>query len=254
MKTYLGRHIFGVAAIVFGILTLVWHPFNAFQQSNSFGKIPSREPLIYIAAVAEIFGGLAMQSSKTARAGAIALGGTLLVFSLSWIPGILAGPKVYNNWNTFFEPFSQAAGAIIVCAMTGRSGSERCAKMAQFGYISFGICVISFTLEQIFYLANTASLVPKWLPPGQMFWAVTTTIAFALAAIALLVGYMSLLASRLLTAMFVGFLFLVWVPMCLAHPHSVLNWSETLETLSIAGAAWIIADYLSQKQSASRTA
>ena len=50
----------------------------------------------------------------------------------------------------------------------------------------FGICVASFTLEQAFYLGNTASLVPKWLPPNQMFWAEATTVAFALAAVGLL--------------------------------------------------------------------
>lgn len=243
--------MFGVAALAFGIFTLLWHAFNVFQQSNSFGKVPGREFLVYIAALATIVGGLAIQWSKTARAGAIAVGATFLVFSVSWIPGIIAGPKVYNNWNTFFEPFSQAAGAIIVCATVGRNSSGQRPKIAQFGYISFGISVISFTLEQIVYLANTASLVPKRIPPGQMFWAVTTTIAFALAAIALLSGRAALLASRLLTAMLVGFLLVVWVPLCLANPHSALNWSESLETLSIAGAAWIVADYLSQKRAAS---
>src|SRR5208283_1370614 len=74
------------------------------------------------------------------------------------------------------------------------------------------ICVVSFTLEQFFYLSGTAAFVPKWIPPGQMFWAITTTIALALAAIALLSGRSALLASRLLTVMLVGFGLLVWLP------------------------------------------
>jgi hypothetical protein len=48
--------------------------------------------------------------------------------------------------------------------------------------------VVSFTLEQLAYLSGTAEFVPKWMPPGQMFWAVVTTIAFTLAAVALLSG------------------------------------------------------------------
>jgi len=56
---------------------------------------------------------------------------------------------------------------------------------------------ISFTLSQAIYLRETTGLVPKWLPPSQMFWALTTTIAFGLAAISILSGYKALLASRL---------------------------------------------------------
>ena len=77
-----------------------------------------------------------------------------------------------------------------------------------------------------------------------MFWAIATTAAFALAAIALLTGFMALLASRLTTAMLLGFGLLVWLPALLADPHSFLNWSEGLETLGIAGSAWIVADFL----------
>src|SRR6185437_5344214 len=106
-----------------------------------------------------------------------------------------------------------------------------------------GICVVSFALEQLFYLSSTASLVPKWIPPGQMFWAIATTSAFALAAIALL-------ASRLNTAMLLGFLLLVWLPALSANPHSFVNWSEGLETLAIAASAWIVADFLGRRRSA----
>jgi uncharacterized membrane protein YphA (DoxX/SURF4 family) len=93
--------------------------------------------------------------------------------------------------------------------------------------------------------------VPKWIPPGQRFWAVTTTIAFALAAIALLSGRMSLLASRLLTAMVIAFQLLVWLPAPFADPHKIISWAGNAQNLAITGAAWIVADFLSQKHSTS---
>src|SRR6266478_611780 len=80
----------------------------------------------------------------------------------------------------------------------------------------------------------------------QMFWAVTTTVLFALAAVALLTNRMALLATRLLTMMLVIFGLLVWVPLLLSDPHSHTNWSETVETFAIAGAAWILADLLGE--------
>jgi len=112
------------------------------------------------------------------------------------------------------------------------------------GRIFLVICTASFALEQAFYLAATASLVPKWLPPSQTFWAVATTILLGLAAIALLANRTALLASRLLTMMLVSFGLLVWIPLLLANFHSHTNWSETAETFAIAGTAWMLADLL----------
>jgi hypothetical protein len=79
-----------------------------------------------------------------------------------------------------------------------------------------------------------------------MFWAITTTGLFALAAVALLANRMALLATRLLTMMLVSFGLLVWVPLVLSDPRSHTNWSETAETFAIAGAAWILADLLGE--------
>jgi hypothetical protein len=106
--------------------------------------------------------------------------------------------------------------------------------------------VVSYTLEQLFYLSATASLVPRWIPPGRMFWAIATTLAFALAAVALLSGRLALLASRLLTAMLVGFALLVWLPALIANPHNVFNWTESAQTVAIAAAAWVVADFARQ--------
>jgi hypothetical protein len=109
-------------------------------------------------------------------------------------------------------------------------------------------------LEQLFYLSATADFVPKWIPPGQMFWAITTTIAFALAAIALLSGRSALLASRLLTAILIGFGLLVWLPALFADPHKLINWAGNAENRAISGAAWIVTDFLSQNRSTSMAA
>ncbi len=77
-----------------------------------------------------------------------------------------------------------------------------------------------------------------------MFWAVATTVLFALAAVALLTNRFALLAARLLTAMLVTFGLLVWIPLLRTAPRSHANWSETVETFAIAGTAWILADLL----------
>jgi hypothetical protein len=178
-----------------------------------------------------------------------------LAFALLYVPYIFDAPLTFNFWGNFFEQFSLVCGALIVYASFNRGKSERAARLARAGYLFFGICVVSFALEQLFYLAATANLVPRWIPPGQMFWAITTTIAFALAAIALLSRRLALLASRLLTAMLIGFGLLVWLSALLADPHKLSNWTEGSETLAVAGAAWIVAEFLGRNRaSANATA
>ena len=230
-----GRHVFGVAALAFGLITLAWHDSNDGHQLRY---------IIYAASAALIFGGAAIQFRRTAKTGAAVLGAAYLVFALLCVPGIVAAPKIYNSWGNFFEQFSLLTGAAIVYARLTSAWSTE--TLHRTGAILFGICSASFTLEQAIYLHATASLVPKWIPPGQMFWAVATTVLFAVAAVALLANRMSLLAARLLTMMLVSFGLLVWVPLVLSNPHSHTNWSENTETFAIAGAAWILADLLGE--------
>jgi predicted tellurium resistance membrane protein TerC len=233
----LGRHVFGAAALAFGLITLVWHDYNGWHQPRY---------LVYAAAAALIFGGAAMQFRRTAKTGASVVGAVYLIFALQCVPGIVAAPQIYNSWGNFFEQFSLDAGAALVYARWSSAWSRE--TLNRIGRLLLGICAASFTLEQAFYLHATATLVPKWLPPSQMFWAVTTTVLFALAAVALLANRMALLATRLLTLMLVIFGLLVWVPLLLTDPHSHTNWSETTETFAIAGTAWILADLLAESR------
>jgi hypothetical protein len=228
-----GRHVFGVASLAFGVITLAWHDYNGSHQLRY---------IVYAASAALIFGGAAIQFRRTAKTGAAILGAAYLAFALLCLPGIVAAPQTYNSWGNFFEQFSLLAGAAIVYARLSSAWSPE--TLNRIGRVLLGICAASFTLEQAIYLDATTHLVPKWVPPSQMFWAVATTVSFALAALALLTNRMALLASRLLTMMIVSFGLLVWVPLVLSDPHSHTNWSENAETFAIAGATWILADLL----------
>ena len=231
----LGRHVFGVAALAFGLVTLAWHDYNGWHQPRY---------LVHAAGAALIFGGAAIQFRRTAKMGALVLGAVYLVFALRCLPQIVAAPRIYNSWGNFFEQFSLVAGAAILYVRLSPTWSRE--AVSRIGRILLGICAVSFTLEQAFYLGVTAQLVPKWIPPSQMFWAVATTVLFALAAVALLTNRLALLAARLLTMMLVLFGLLVWVPLLFSDPHSHTNWSETVETFAISGVAWILADLLGE--------
>lgn len=230
-----GCHVFGVAAVASGLVTLVWHDYNDWSQPRF---------LLYAAGAAQIAGGVAVQFGRAAKTGAGVLGLVYLAFALLCVPRIVVAPQIYNSWGNFFEQFSLASGAAMVYARLTPVWSREI--ISRIGRILLGLCVASFTLEQAIYLGATASLVPKWIPPSAMFWAVATTVLFALAAVAILANRKALLATRLLTLMLVMFGLLVWVPLVVADARSHTNWSEMVETFAIAGVAWIVADVLSE--------
>jgi hypothetical protein len=226
-----------VAVLAYGLGTLSWHDYN--------GSHPLRY-VVYAVSAAQIFGGGAMQFRRTAKTGAAVLGAAYFVFTLLCVPGIVAAARIYNSWGNFFEQFSLLTGAAIVYARWSSAWSPE--TLNRVARILLGICTASFALEQAFYLHPTAILVPKWIPPNQMFWAVATTVFFALAAVALLANQMALLAARLLTMMIVSFGLLVWIPLVLSDRHNHTNWSENAETFAISGAAWILADLLGESR------
>jgi hypothetical protein len=234
-RSNLGQHVFGLGVLATGLITLAWHDYNGWHQPPY---------LLYAAAAALIFGSVTIQFHRTAKTGAALVGAMYLIFALRCVPQMVTAPQVYNSWGNFFEQFSLATGTVIVYARLSSAWSPP--KLRRIGRILFGVCVASFSLEQAVYLRATASLVPKWIPPSQMFWAVTTTVLLALAAVALFANRMALLAARLLTLMFVSFGFLVWIPLVLSDLRNNGNWSETAETYAIAGVAWILADLLSE--------
>jgi hypothetical protein len=189
-----------------------------------------------------IAGGIGMQFPRTVRLAAVVLWVVYLCFSLACIPGIIAAANIYERYGgSFFLFFSLLCGAIALYAAS-EANAARALVFGRVARLGLGLCAISFTLGQILLPRETAGLVPKWIPPSQMFWATLTTVAFGLAAIAILINRQARLAIRLMTLMLAFFGVLVWIPLLIAHPEAHFYWSEFALNFLIAGAAWMVAD------------
>ncbi|MGC1379497.1 MAG: hypothetical protein WA814_00580 [Candidatus Baltobacteraceae bacterium] len=244
MKTALyGRMAFGASAVLFGVIALMWHDPDTWQTLHRLLKLPFGAVIGGALMIAQIAGGVGIMFPRTVRPASVVLVVVYTIFSLAGIPGILAAPKVFAQYDGFFEQFALLCGAIAVYAAT-QTDAARTAALGRAARLGLGFSVISFTLAQIVYLHETASLVPKWIPPNQMFWAILTTVAFALAAIAILINRKARLALRLTTLMIALFGALVWIPLLIAHPEAHINWSEFALTLLIGGAAWMVSEVI----------
>ena len=236
MKTrFYARMLFGASAVLFGIITLIWRDADTWQNDAlRLGAVIGA-----CLAIAQIGGGIALPFARSARLASIALAIVYAIFTLACVPGIVAKPAVYVEYGNFFQWFALVCGALAGYAATSTTTSA-----ARFGLVArlgLGVCAVSFTIAQIVYLRFTASLVPTWIPPSQMFWTIFTTIAFGLAVMAILVNRCARLALQLMTLMLALFGFLVWVPRLLAHPEMHGNWSEFAINFLVAGAAWMVA-------------
>jgi hypothetical protein len=81
-------------------------------------------------------------------------------------------------------------------------------------------------------------LVPKWLPPTEVFWGYATGVGFIAAGVAILAGVQARLAAILLRTS------PCWCtgPMLLADPSGRMNRTKAAVNLAVTGAAGVVAD------------
>ncbi len=191
---------------------------------------------------AQIAGGIGMQFPRTWRLASVVLCVVYLCFSLACVPDIIAATNIYDKYGgSFFLFLSLLCGAIASYAAT-EANAARVVLFGRLARLGLGVCAISFALGQALLLRDTAHLVPKWVPPSQMFWAILTTFAFGLAAVAILINRQARLAMRLMALMLALFGAMVWIPQVIAHPKAHFNWSECALTFLVTGAAWVVAE------------
>ena len=219
----------------------MWHDADTWQTPYRILSLPFGGTIGDVLMAAQIAGGIALFFPQTMRPASIILGVVYALFSLAALPGIFAHPTNFGEYDGLCEQLSLLSAAIAVYVWT-ETKAARARALSTVARVAFGLCTVGFTLAQLIYLQFTASLVPKWIPPGQMFWAILTTVAFALAAIATLINRQARLALRLMALMLTLFGLLIWVPALIAQPGTHGNWSEFTINFLIAGAAWLVAE------------
>lgn len=234
-----GFRLLGLCAVVIGLAQLWFGQIFQLEQQTILGNEALRLTLLASLAAADVAGGIAMQFTGAMRAGAAIVGASFTVLALLQLADGITQPGPYLSWIGAFETLGIVCGAAMVVARSAPSPNERLMRGA---VLLFAVCNVSYALAQVVFLGYTVSLVPGWMPLGQMFWTITTTAAFALAAGAFFTGVAQRLAARLLTVMVALFGLLIWVPALASAPLKESNWSEITVNYGIAAAAWILAD------------
>jgi len=235
-----GRIVFGASSIFFGVVALIWHDSDMWQRLQPL-HAPAGTIVAWCVVIVQVAGGIAIMVPRTARPASIALAGAYGLYVLACLGSIITAPREPGGYIDGFEQLAIVCGALALYAAS-ETDARRASILGLTVRLVLGVCAVSFAWAQVVYLQYTASLVPAWIPPNQVFWTNFTTVAFALSALAILINRRARLAMRLLAVMVALFGVVVWVPIIAAHPATLANWNEISSNYLIAAAAWLAAD------------
>jgi uncharacterized membrane protein len=243
---------FGWRAYGLGVMALaiVGLALGDFLPGQSVPKgFPNRTALAYAADALMLVAAAAVLWRRTAAWGAAVLTAYYALFVVILMDGrvVLRHYAEFIAYSGTAEQLAIAAGGLVVYAANSEIDAALAARLTRLGQLAFGVCALLFGGAHFVYMNLTAPLVPKWLPPSQVFWGYATGVGFIAAGVAILTRVQAHLAAILLTAMLACFTLLVHGPMLVADPPNHMIWSENAVNLAVMGAAWAVADSLARR-------
>jgi len=230
---------YALGAILLGAVGIWFHDFAMQWQPVPEG-LPFRTAFAIVTGLLLILGGGETLSGKWAHGGAALLAGIYGLWVLILhVPLILIKPADLGTWNGVAEIVLMISGAIALYA--GARGLR--SRFATPVCVVTGLCALVFGATHIKYVQFTATMVPAWIPPNQIFWAYATGIVHVVAGLSLLSGIRSQLGATVLAVMMGVFVILVHIPRVVASPGEQLEWIMLGVALSLSGAAWLVRKY-----------
>jgi len=251
----LGRPLFAVAIIAFGVQHFVWAqyteatvPIIPFVPANTF--------LAYLTGFALLAAGLGIVANAKARLSAILLGFLFLFCVLALqISRVAAHPLDVGVRTCAFETLALCGSALM---LAGTLPAERSYpqpwgnavnKLIRSGRFLFAGSSVVFGIDHFLVLGVIVSLVPSWIPGSGLFWAYLTGIGFIAAGLSIATGWMARWGGFWLGLMFLLWFVVLHAPRLTSAPrsHNPHEWSSAFIALAMCGGGWISAWALSAK-------
>jgi uncharacterized membrane protein len=230
---------FGLGAILLGVAGIWFHDF-AMQWQPVPTDFPLRMQLAIVTGLLLILGGSETLSGKWAHGGAALLAAIYgLWVVILHLPLVVRKPADLGTWNGVAEILFMICGALALYA--GARGPR--GRLNTLLCVVAGLCALVFGATHFKYAQFTATMVPAWIPPNQIFWAYATGTVHVAAGLSLVSGIRSELGATVLAVMMAAFVLLVHIPRVHASPGEQLEWIMLGVALSLSGAAWLVRKY-----------
>jgi uncharacterized membrane protein len=234
----------GILALVYGDFALVWQPVASW--------VPGRTALAYASGFIMLLGGAGLLFTATAKWSIRILFPYLIIWLLLKVPALVVAPQMEAVWLgigelavllaggwTLFAVLAGLEDSSILRFTTGENGI----RVAR---ILFAVSLIPIGLSHLFYVKETAALVPAWLP-FRAGWAYLTGVGQIACGLGVLFSILPRVAARAEASMISLFTILVWGPAIFAAPRTRLPWTAFFISWAIASAAWVVAQNIAPK-------
>jgi uncharacterized membrane protein len=251
----IGIWVFGLANAAIGVVDSVWGALDPEHQPlQAWGEhIPGSNVYAYAIGILLIAGGAALLSTRTRRAGAAVLALVYIIVAGFWLPRLVTAPEYLGqSLGVYVGVLAGICGELLVVFAASIVYTGRVTPTLRVG---FGLCVIAFGLQHLLNLhsPSNTSMVPVWMPLGQVFWVMLTGTAFVLAGLAIIIRVGDILAARLLALMFLVFSVVTLIPFLIAAPHDEGNWGGNLYELVVAASAWLYSEFAARRSASAHT-
>jgi uncharacterized membrane protein len=236
----------GILALVYGDFALVWQPVAAW--------VPGRTGLAYASGLVMLLGGIGLLFRSMVVWSTRILFPYLIVWLLLKAPALVAAPQVEAVWLGFGELAVLLAGGWTLFAVFAglRERSFLTFATGENGIliarILFAVFLIPIGLSHLFYVKETASFVPAWLP-FRTGWVYLTGVGQIACGLGVLFSIYPCVAAAAEAGMLSLFTLLVWGPAILAAPKTRLPWTAFFISWAIAAGAWVVTSNLAGKKS-----
>jgi uncharacterized membrane protein len=239
-----GRHIYGLGVMALGLACLAFGEFDPGQPVPE--NFPARAVLVYAAGAFMVAAAIAVQWRRAAWWSAAALTVYYALFVVILMNGrlLLTDYATFVTYESIALQLSIATSGLILYASSAGIDAGSATRLIHLGQRVFAMSSLVFGAAHFVYMKHTSELVPKWLPPSQVFWGYLTGVGFVAAGIAILTGIKGRLAATLMTAMIACFGLLVHTPILLSDHSSHWNWTESAMNLAVLGTSWVVMDSL----------
>jgi uncharacterized membrane protein len=237
-----GRYLYALGAAMLACIWLASGDFiNVWQPVAE--HFPARSVLVYVSAAAMLISAVGLFLPRTARIAAVVPTLLYLLFAWGWITRIMLLPRVFGTWSGCAEELVLVIAGVLLLTTSSVTGFPP-PRVVAVSRVAFGLCAVAFGIIHFDALAQTAQMVPGWLPGSGRFWAVVTGLGHAAGGVALIVNFRARLAAYSLATMYLIIELLVWVPSAWPIHGDPVVWGGNAITIAIAAAAWVLGDVL----------
>jgi uncharacterized membrane protein YphA (DoxX/SURF4 family) len=235
--------LFAVGILALGAFTLGAADF-AFTWQPVPADVPGRAVLARIVGLVFIGTGICLLIPSMTRAAAAVLTASFWIWEL-----LLHVPPLFatgENWLGAAELLALCGGSLALLGMTASRPQAGAmdwiagSKAITTGKLLFALSLPVFGYSHFLYAAPASQLIPSWVP-GRLFFTYLSGIGHIAAGLSLLTGVLARIAAPALCGMFASFILFMHIPRVIADPTSRYEWTMTIVSVLLSGAAWSIA-------------